>query len=233
MTLKKIALLLMLTAAFACKKKEEETTTETPVDSTPAADGTQTMAALAGDGQYCEVTTSLGGTFAITRYLSMTSSGTYSYSLYLSDSTSCATTQNAGGNNYATYTQSGTFTLNGAANISGSGTKITFVPTAQSMIIRTGTYTTRGAALATWMNTCSYSPGYSTTANDTKTLNQHVCTASNNFSAVDFAVNSASYTNVVYKNGTTLQMGTPSSFSPWTPAGTSVPTSFSNTYLGW
>lgn len=233
MTLKKFALFLMLTAAFACKKKEDEVTTETPVDSTPAADGTQSMAALAGDGQYCEVTTTLGGTYAATYYLKLYATGTYDYSLYLSDSATCSTTQNAGGNNYATYSHSGTYTLNGAANISGTGTKITFVPTSQSMTNRGATYATRANALGTWMNTCSYSPGFSMSTTETKTLNQHVCTASNGFSAVDFPVNNASYTNVVYKTGSVLQLGAPSSSTVWNPGGTSTPTSFSKTYLGW
>ncbi|RYZ69552.1 MAG: hypothetical protein EOP09_07480 [Proteobacteria bacterium] len=238
MMLKMISLGVILSLTVSCAKKIEELTDD--LASLIPTDGSQNAATLAGDGTYCQIHTDVGGSYAQIHDLTLNVGGTYTYSTFFIDGATCTTTTTATGYNYATYNQSGTYTLNGYAAISGVGTKIKFVPTAQTMIIRAGTGgggasgITRAQALATWINSCSSGPGYSTSADQTKSLNGNICSSSGSFAAQDFPVNTATnYQNVVYRNGTTFQIGTPSGFTSWAPYGTSTPVSFSKMYFLW
>jgi hypothetical protein len=220
----------MALALSACTPTATTTTTTTPTD------GSQSAAQLAGSGTFCLTDTTIGGTLAYTRYLSLAANGTYSYAIYFSDAGSCATAQNTGGNNIATYTQGGTYAVGGTATTPSTGTKIVYTVTSASMTTRKGTYGGNAtlSALVTWMNAnCSPSPGFSTIADGAISVLGNSCTVSGSFAAVTLPASSATYDNTVYRSGTSFFSGVSTSQDIWRPGGTTYPTSYTQTYLTW
>ena len=216
-----------------------------PVAATPT-DGSQNASQLAGTGQFCTTDASLGtalGGMGTTHYFVLGADGTYTYNAYFSDHTGCQTAQNSGGNNVATYTQSGTYTVSGTAGLSPSTiTNIIFTMTTSSMTV----YATTNALaqdIVAWMNAgCAPSPGFTNSTNS-KSLNGNTCTGSGGlglgtYSAVVLPISGGGiagspnpFYNVGYNAGSTFPMGARQ--DAWRPGKTAYPASVTETYLGW
>lgn len=231
-TKKLILIAALLITTLACTKKKEDEASTT-ADAVPT-DGSSSVSQLAGSGVFCTTDTTLGGTYAVTHYLSIASAGTYNYSAYYSDATSCSTSSASGGNNYATYSQSGTFAVGGTNTTPAtSTTKVTFTMTSASMTVR-ATSNSNAQNLATWMNgSCTPSPAFSTNSDGAKTLNGNVCTSSGGYAAVTLPSVGTVYQNVLNVSGSTMNAGQSTGQIIWTPGGTSYPTSYTENYLLW
>ena len=233
-----ISMLFVSSLLFACAKKDSGTspTTDTTT-TTPPTDGSQSVAQLAGTGTFCNTDSTIGGAYAYTHSLTLNADGTYGYSIYFSDAASCATAQNTGGNNYATYTQAGTFTVGGTATTPSTGTKITFTVGSASLIIRSLTYGAIPQNLANWMSTgghCAPNPGFSASADQTKSVQGNTCVGAGSYSAVVLPAVGDTFNNVVYSPGTSmLNAGVSSGQDTWRPGGSSFPTSYTQSYLSW
>jgi len=228
---KSICALFILTALnfLSCAKSADSTTTT----STPT-DGSQSAAQLAGTGTFCATDSTIGGTYAYTHSLTLNSNGTYTYTLYFSDATSCATGQNTGGNNFATYSQSGSYVVGGSTGTPSTGTKITFTVTSGALTIRPGSYNeTATQNLITWINSCSGTLSFSTSVDQTKSVNANSCSGSGSYTAVTIPANGDTFTNTVYNGGTILYAGVASGQDVWRPGGASYPNSYTQQYLSW
>ena len=227
------ALVVLVLSTLNCAKKEDGVSPGTEAD-VPTTDGSQTIAQLAGSGSFCTVDTSVGGTYAHVYSFTLVADGSYSYSVYMTDAASCATAQNSAGNNYATYSQHGTFVVQGTAGTPTTGTKVTFTVVSATMTVRSGTYGTVAQDLATWMNSqCSPNPAFSTVSDQTKSFLTHSCNGSGAYTAYVFPAAGDTFTNTVYNSGTVLEAGLSSGQDLWRPGGSTYPSSYSVSFLGW
>lgn len=178
-----------------------------------ADDGSQTAAGLAGSGQNCAI--------------------------YFSDSTGCATSQTSGGNNIATYSQSGTFSVGGTAGTPSTATKITFTATTSTIVIRpknadNTTFNSVAGDFITWLNACTPTPGFSTTVTSTRTVDNLVCT-DNSHLLPGFSVSGSSYTNIGYNpgDGSFSSGARDNIWSPGTLGTSTFPSTYTETWGTW
>lgn len=226
-----LALMVFLLSAVNCAKKEEGVS---PGAAEPTVDGSQTAVQLAGSGSFCAVNTTVGGSYAYVYSLTLNADGTYNYAVYLTDAATCATAQNSAGNNYATYSQSGTYVVQGTAGTPTTGTKVTFTFGSALMTVRSATYGTIPQNLATWLNgQCTPNPAFSTVADQTKTLQGNSCNGSGGYTGYDFSDAGDTFTNTVYNSGNVLQAGASSGQDLWRVGGSTYPSSYTFTFLGW
>lgn len=225
--------LMTLLIFTSCSKKTDGSSPSGTTTTT--TDGSQTIAQLAGSGSACDtlsgVGTALSGTGA-TRLLTLNTDGTYAFAIYFSDHSGCVTSQNTGGNNIATYSQSGTFALSGTAGTPTTGTKITFTVGAASMTAYPTNATSQ--AFRDWMNTCTPSPAFTGGATtSSRTFTGVTCaTGSPNYIFTNPANVSATALNIVYNDGSgTFQSGT--RVDVWRPGTGSFPAAYFDNYLTW
>ncbi len=229
-----LSLLFTMLTTSSCAKKEDGVSPGSDADTTPTTDGSQTATQLSGSGSFCTVNTTVGGTYAYVHSFSMVADGTYTYSVYLTDAATCATAQNSAGNNYATYTQTGTFVVQGTAGTPSTGTKVALTVVDAYLTVRSATYGAVAQNLATWLNAqCMPNPAFSTVSDQTKTFLTHSCNGSGAYAAYVFPAIGDTFTNAVYNTGTTLESGISSGQDLWKPGGSSYPASYTETYLGW
>lgn len=208
---------------------------ETPAASTPAttpSDGSQSASELAGYFQKCFIFsgsgTALNGKAYVLNY-SVTSGGAYSYNLFFSDSTSCATAMNSGGNNIATYTNEGTFSVKGTNTLPAtSATKVEFTQTVSQLVVRP-TYA-EGATLRDFLNTCT---GLSSTFTggataSTRSMSGVTCPWDATFNLVNPPTLNVVKYQTWYNDGTSLNAGARTDL--WGPAAGSYATSYSETF---
>lgn len=226
-------LLAVLLLTTSCAKKAVE---EALTAGAPATDGSQTAAGLAGTGQVCDVLASSGSAMnglGVVRYLVLGADGSYNYSIYFSNHVGCVTSANSGGNNIATYSQSGTFAVGGIATAPSTATKITFTPTSSTMTLRAGTYSADATeiALKAWLNGCTGGSLAYAGADSTQSVVNSTCAATGNVSlAGTFPFTGITYSNIGYKSGSNLDSGTRSDI--WSPGavGTTFPSSYTETW---
>ncbi|MBC7754641.1 MAG: hypothetical protein H7Z71_10415 [Moraxellaceae bacterium] len=242
--MKKIILVFLLAGLISCAPKKDEAVEVVPI--TPAADGSQTMAQLAGYGGYCEQENSIVTNMATARYLTINANGTYVYDVRFSNNFgACAAPQATGGNEIGVYTQNGTIAIVGPAGISMTGTKVTFTPTTATLLLRSATYNQDvtnaiGNSLKTLppgncANGITFTNGQ---ANTTFTVFGVACSSGATVGTVTANARTwpdggTAFQNVIYNAGGVLQIGVSSSQDVLRPGGTTYPTSYSKTYLGW
>lgn len=227
----KILLVASVLFNFSClEKKAEEVASLVP---TVPSDGSQTVAQIAGSGQYCEAIPGFqGANRAISRSLTLNADNTFSYVVYFSDRTTCSTGQTAGGSNTATVAVAGAWTVGGTNTTPSTGTKIAFVVGSTNMWIYADH--PEGSALASWINTnCSGTLNYNTSAYSSRTLNGNTCTGNGTFDATTFPAVNEALSNTAFFDGSSLQIGLSTSEDVWRPGGSSFPTAYSRTYLYW
>ncbi|MES2800921.1 MAG: hypothetical protein V4654_00385 [Bdellovibrionota bacterium] len=232
-TLKKL-LVLSLFFNFSCTKEELE---EIAAGTTPT-DGSQTAAQLAGGaslgGLRCDVETTVGGTYAAVKQLTLNANGTYTYSVFFSNSATCATAFASGGNNIATLYTAGVWAVGGTNTTPSTSTKIVFVVGSANMIIRSSTYTATAQPLATWFNTCSPNPGFNTAADDTQDVAGVACGTSGQYAAVTIPAANATLNNIGYNpGGGSFSLGNSTGQTVWYPGGSSFPNSYGFTLGFW
>lgn len=222
--------LTLVCALVACEKKAEEITG----NSTTPTDGSQTAAQLAGTGVSCAVFSGAGSALngkGYTRSLTLNADGTYTYAIYFSDHTGCATAFASGGNNIATYYQAGIFTVGGTAGTPSTATKITFMVGSGNMIIRASD-AGPGAALATWINAhCTANPGFNTSADSTKNFEGLVCVGDGTYNFPNPPASTATAENIGYFDGTDYKSGALTDF--WSPGAGGFPSSYTETFTAW
>lgn len=226
---------MILLTFSACEKKAEE-------PAVVANDGSQTAAGLAGNGQKCETFSGVGSNLTgkgYTRFLRLEASGAYYYAIYFSDNTGCATSQTAGGNNIATYSQTGTFSVGGTAGTPATATKITFTAVSSTIVARPKnpdnvTNNSVAGDLITWLNSCTPTPGFSTTATSTKSVANLVCTNPSH-SLPGFPSDGSSYTNIGYNPGDgSFSAGSRDNiWSPGTLGTSTFPGTYTETWGTW
>jgi hypothetical protein len=227
-----MSLLFVLSLISCAPKKVEEEAAST----TPTTDGSQTAAQLAGSGVYCGVFggsdgSSLSG-LGYTRSLTLTAGGAFSYSVYFSDATGCSSNLGPGGNNIATYSQSGTYVVGGTAGTPSTGTKITFTVTSATMTAYPSNATAQ--SLRDFFNSnCNMSPTFTTgTTTSTRTFTGVTCTATSAYGLGLVPASSAQLYNIGYNDGSgSFVMGSRSDI--FGPGAGYFPTSYSETWLSW
>jgi hypothetical protein len=238
-----VSLLLSTLVFLACGADPNATPASAVVAAPTPTDGSESAAQLAGSGQFCTVDSSLGselGGMGNTHTLILSAGGTYTYETFFSDHTGCSTSTNSGGNDIATYSQSGTYAVAGTAGLSPAAiTKIAFTMTSATMYVYAAGNTT-AQAMATWMNgSCSPSPGFSLSATSGASLNGNTCVGSGSFNAVVLPISGGGisgspnpFYNVGYNSvSTSLNMGARQ--DAWRPGGTTYPGSVTEAYLLW
>jgi hypothetical protein len=230
--MKKIFLLpLVLLLSISCTKKATDATaTPTPTPTpTPVSDGSQTASGLAGTFYLCNTDSSfLSTSYAYLHILTLSASGTYSYSLRFSDATSCANSYATGGSELAVYSQAGTFTTGGTAGTPSTGTKVTFTVTSSSLGTRGGTYNGNAIEqnLITFFNTCTPAQSVSTSVDQTKlSIGAASC------GGMVFPANGDTFTNVIYNDGNSLWAGVSSGQNLLRTGGSTYPSSYTQTYI--
>lgn len=223
---------LLLTAS--CTKEELEAI----ADGTTPTDGSQTAAQLAGGaslgGLHCDEETTVGGTYAALKQLTLNANGTYTYSVFFSDAATCATASATGGNNIATLYTAGAWTVAGSNTTPNTSTKIIFVVGSANMIIRAGTYGATGTPLANWLNSCTPSPAFNNAADNTKSVVGISCGVSGQYAAVDMPDVNDTLNNIGYNpGGGTFSLGNSAGQTIWAPGGTSFPNSYGFTLTYW
>jgi hypothetical protein len=207
------------------------TNSDSATPATTPTDGSQSAAQLAGSGQICSVQGSVGTVFTgkgVTRVLTLGSSGTYTYNVYFTDNVGCSTAQNAGGNNIATLSQSGTFTLSGIANPPGSATKVTFTSSTNTLTVYSGS---DAGSFATWLNGCTPNPGFNTGGTSTHSVSGLTCTNNASYALANPPTNTLSTKTILGLSGTTMNSGPRTDV--WSPGQVAFPAAFTETYLSW
>lgn len=243
--MKKLKLWLVVSVSifiiFSCAKKDPLGATAIVAS---APDGSQSMSQLAGMGTFCSVESSLGtalGDKGAIKSLLLNANGTYTYAVYYSDHVGCATAQASGGNNVATYTQSGTFAVSGAAaTTSPIGTNVIYTVVSTSLTIHATT--SAAQALANWMNGnlgggsgCSNMGGsFSGSTNSALSMDNGVnCvgTMDGAYSGVTFPAPGDVFKNINLNTGSVLESSARA--GSWRPGTSSFGTSYSEGYLSW
>ncbi len=193
------------------------------------------MAQLAGDGYKCEnisggtMGTDLDGTSYV-RSLGLNASGGYTYSVLFFSGPCSGNGINGTGDNYMTYSQGGTYTVDGAATGVANATKVSFTITSASLTVRP-TYTL-GGTVRSYADTRCSPLDFDDNAVSTRTVNNVSCVVTPSMSLGSFPQYGAGIYNIVSNPGnTTLSIG--SRMTQWYPGMGGYPTSYSETYLTW
>ncbi len=234
MKILKTLLVLSLFLNMSCTKEELAAI----ADGTTPTDGSQTAAQLAGSGQYCELVsgTGAGGPYAVTKSLTLNADNTFAYTVYFTDQTACSTTQNAGGENITSLFVTGLWTVGGTNTTPSTGTKILFTVGATNVTVYAGAGPAQANAIdmASFLNTCSSIPAFSTNSTSSRTLTGDTCTGGGGFTAVTLPALNDVLNNTAYNNGTTnFQIGLSTAEDVWRPGGSNFPTAYTNTYYYW
>ncbi len=234
MKILKPLLVLSLFLNMSCTKEELAAIAE---GATPT-DGSQSAAQLAGGaslgGLRCDDETTVGGTYAALKQLTLNANGTYTYNVFFSNSATCATTFATGGNNIATLYTAGVWTVAGTNTTPSTSTKIVFVVGSANMIVRSATYAATAQPLADWLNSCTPSPAFNNAADETKSVAGISCGGSGQYAAVDIPDVNDVLNNIGYNpGGGSFSLGNSAGQTVWFPGGTTFPSSYGFTLTYW
>lgn len=186
-------------------------------DSSSDGSGGGTVASsLSGTGYYCGTWTSSAGTAlngkGYTMGITLSANGGYSYIVMFNDnSNGCATSQISGGNDAATYQESGTWSVGGASSSVANGYNVTFTATSRMMTVYPG----QSSAFATYAHgSCTgVATAFSTSSTMTQDVSAMNCAGTSAYSIGGLSSLSSSYQQVIKLDtaSQTLSLGTAAS----------------------